>query len=211
MIDYKLKELLIKAKATAPWGREFIKRGKLDLLLYNWWFNTEDDIHEYISIPKTYDAYKVVDALLEEINADLGTDFTNTIKENDTSNYLVEYSGWPYDDTVFVMSDENYSHKYLGIGLLWKPVIGFTTPDEANAFIKNLPFDDLSQDYYCRGRDIPNESDFKVVLITPEMRETIGTMAKANIYHHGSLLGKYFIPIDSIRSIPDDHIKRIFE
>lgn len=214
MIDYKLKELLLKARATEPWGKEFIKQGRLDLLLYNWWFNTEDDIHDYIDIPKTYEPNKIVDALLEEINADLGTNFTNTVKENDTSNYLIEYSSYPYDDSVFVMSDENYAHKYIGIGLLWKPVIGFTTPDEAKAFIKNLPFDYLAHDYYCRmtngNGDAPTESDFTVIPITPKMRETIGTMVKANIYNSGSLLGKYFIPIDSIRSIPDDHLKRIF-
>ena len=42
------------------------------------------------------------------------------------------------------------------------------------------------------------------------MRETIGTMVKANIYHDGKLLGKYFIPVDTVQELPDEYFVRVF-
>lgn len=209
MDDYKLKELLISVGANKPWSKQLINEGKLDILLYNWWFNTEDDVDSYV--PNTISSINaVIDYLLENVNDILGTNFINTVETGDTANYLVYYNAWP-NDSIFVILDSYYSFNYLGLGLLWKPVIGFTTQEEAKDFINKLPFSDLSQNHYCRENNIfPKVSDFSIVPITDKMRETIGTMVKVNIYHRGKLLGKYFIPVDSVQTVPDEDFVRVF-
>ncbi len=206
MDDYKLKELLISA--GAPWNKKLINEGKLDILLYNWFFNTEDRIDDYV--PTTISDINVgVNYLLENINNTLGTNFINTVESGDTANYLIQYTGYDIDN-VFISSYHS-SFNYLGLSVLWKPVIGFTTEEEAKDFINKLPFDDLSQEYYCSDKEGSlNASDFSVVPITDKMRETIGTMVKANIYHDGKLLGKYFIPVDTVQELPDRDFVRVF-
>lgn len=138
MNDLTLKEFLEDIGATTNLGKKAIALGKFSLLIYDYQRKT-DDLDIYFDCTK----YSM-DDILNVINAKVGTNFTDYLKEIDKAKYVIKgyHKNEDYDESGFACSTDYTNPLIIGgnyIGSLEDNIMGyllaFETEKQAQAFL----------------------------------------------------------------------------
>lgn len=136
MNNSTLKEFLEDIGATTNLGKKAIALGKFSLLIYNYQHKT-DDLTAYFD----YEEYDMED-ILNMINAKVGTNFTDYLKELDNAKYVIKgYNSM--GESGFACFSGDYTNPYIHDGLSMEDLahsnmcylLAFETKDQAQAFI----------------------------------------------------------------------------
>ena len=136
MDDLTLKEFLEDIGVTTNLGKKVIARGKFSLLIYDYRWRTED-----LDLYFDYDKYDM-DDILEVINAKVGTNFTDYLKEIDNAKYVIKgYNS--RGESGFACFSGDYTNPFIYGGLSMEDLahsnlcylLAFETEDQSQAFI----------------------------------------------------------------------------
>ncbi len=136
MNDSVLKEFLEDIGATTIEGKNLISEGKFSLLIYDYWWRTED-----LDIYFDYEEYDM-DDILKVINDKVGTNFTDYLKEIDKAKYVIKgYNSM--GESGFACFSSDYTNPYICGGLSMEDLahsdmrylLAFETESQAQAFI----------------------------------------------------------------------------
>lgn len=136
MNDLTLKEFLEDIGVTTNLSKKVIAQGKFSLLIYDYQYKTQD-LDIYFDSDK-YD----MDDILNVINAKIGTNFTDYLKEIDKAKYVIKgYNS--RGESGFACFSSDYTNPYIYGGLFMSDLahssmcylLAFETEDQAQAYI----------------------------------------------------------------------------